>query len=266
VVRKEAKREDLVLPDPSGKHGFRGKEPPVLGTGGKPSWAPTKGAKKGAFYDNGLPVIASGPPVANRAPPTQRRRVMPTRMPSKSPWKEVPVISGEHRFKAKEAPVTAGEASRPSYSPPVARRRVMPTRKPSKSPWKAPPVIRAQPRGPGAPPPLPPQADPSKQANVKVCSLRSPSCPDGLICCFMNGLCCLAPLECKTHGECPDGELCYLPHQRCYLKCGGRYKCKPPFTCDPVQRVCRPPGATCSHTDECPDGMTCHPQFYYCFK
>ena len=276
------------VPVVSGTHKYKVKELPVIAGKDKPSWAPPRGttivtpaeeawginppvmARETSFYiitpGKEPTVVASGPSVANRAPPTERRRLMPTRQPEKSPWKEVPVIKGEHAYKAKEPPVTGGEASRPSYSPPVARRRVMPQRKEYKNPWKGPPVIRAEPRGPGAPPPLPPQADPKKRANVKVCSLQRPACPEGLICCFMNGLCCLAPLECKTSGECPDGELCYTPHQRCYLKCDGRFMCKPPFTCDPVMKVCRPPGATCSHTDECPDGMKCHPHYYYCYK
>ena len=113
---------------------------------------------------------------------------------------------------------------------------------------------------------MPPKGDPSKRARVKVCSTTKPACPDGLICCFMKGRCCLAPMECSSNTTCPDGERCYLPHRRCYLSCGGRHKCKPPFTCDPVQKLCRPPGATCADADECPKGMRCHRQYYYCYK
>ena len=243
VVRKPSVEQPKapVLPNPAGKHAFNYKEPPAIPRRDTPTWYPPT-----------EPVV--------RKPSVEQ---------PKAPV--LPNPAGKHAFNYKEPPVIAGGDPRPSYSPstqkpPTQRRRQMPARKSAKSPWQEPPVIKAEPRGPGAPPPLPPQADPSKQANVKVCTVNSPVCPPGLICCFMQSVCCLAPLECMSNAGCPDGERCYLPHKRCYLNCGGKMKCRWPYTCDPVQKVCRPPGATCTDTDECPTGMRCHPQYYYCYK
>ena len=112
----------------------------------------------------------------------------------------------------------------------------------------------------------PPQADPSKRANVKPCSLRNVSCPSGLICCFNKSVCCLPPLTCKDNSVCSRGERCYKPHGRCYTTCDRIDKCRDPFSCDKVAKICRPPGPTCGQSDECPNNMICHPRRFYCVK
>ena len=128
------------------------------------------------------------------------------------------------------------------------------------------------PSDPGAVRVSPPPSQPARQpdngeairANVQSCTLAKPRCPSGQICCFDKKVCCMAPLDCSSSAECSQSEHCYLPHRRCYKICPRNGVCTPPFTCDPVQKVCHPPGPTCADSDECPEGIRCHPHYYYC--
>ena len=108
--------------------------------------------------------------------------------------------------------------------------------------------------------------DPTKQANVKTCTIKDSACPPGLYCNFMRNLCMLLAKACTTNSQCGDRERCYRPHQRCYDPCDDQRRCPKPYLCEHSVNLCRPPGPACTKDDDCSGGTSCHPRLYFCRK